>query len=119
MKQNKFADEHIVGILQEAEKGERTIDALCGEKEITQTTFYRWWNRFGGVSVKEAQRVPGDRRGNARQISRIAPKTIVDCQAVVHRTPDQRAHSSGACVKRSFIDFPLPPLLFQALDQPL
>ena len=42
MKQNQFSDEQIVGILQEAEKGERTIGALCTEKGITQTTFYRF-----------------------------------------------------------------------------
>ena len=46
MKQNQFSDEQIVGILQEAEKGERTISALCAEKSITETTFYRRRNRF-------------------------------------------------------------------------
>ena len=42
MKQNQFTDEQIVGILQEAEKGEKSISALCVERGITQNTFYRF-----------------------------------------------------------------------------
>ena len=47
MKQKQFSDEHvhagvnkIVAVLQEAEKGQKTIGALCQEKGITETTFY-------------------------------------------------------------------------------
>ena len=42
MKQSQFSDEQIVAILQDAEKDEKTIGALCEEKGITQNTFYRF-----------------------------------------------------------------------------
>ncbi len=42
MKQNQFSSEQIAGILQEAEKGEKTIGALCKEHGIVETTFYRF-----------------------------------------------------------------------------
>ena len=49
VKQNQFTDEQIykyvneiIQILQEAERGEQKIGALCTEKGITQTTFYRF-----------------------------------------------------------------------------
>ena len=39
MKQGQFSQEKIVAILQQAEKGEQTIQALCKERAITPTTF--------------------------------------------------------------------------------
>ena len=35
-----MTDEQIVAILQEAEKGEKTLAALCQEKGISQNTLY-------------------------------------------------------------------------------
>ena len=81
MKQNQFTDEQIVEILQEAEKGERTIGALCTEKGITQTTFYRWRNRFGGVSVKEAQRLRELEKENAR-LKRLLAERVLELDLV-------------------------------------
>jgi len=40
MKAGEMSDEQIVAILQEAQKGEKTIVALCKEKGITQNPFY-------------------------------------------------------------------------------
>lgn len=81
MKQGQFTDEQIVGILQEAEKGEKTIGALCQEKCITQTTFYRWRNRFGGVNVKEAQRLRELEKENAR-LKRLLAERVLELDLV-------------------------------------
>jgi transposase-like protein len=53
MKAGEMTDEQIVGILQEAEKGEKKVADLCREKGISANTFYVWKRNtlpFGGVS---------------------------------------------------------------------
>ena len=40
MKSGQMTDEQIVSFLQEAEKGDKTLAALCKEKGISQNTFY-------------------------------------------------------------------------------
>ncbi len=66
MKQGTFTDEQIVAVLAEAEKGNKTITALCKERGITEQTFYRWRNRFGGMQSKEVQRLRDMEKENAR-----------------------------------------------------
>ena len=41
MKANQFSPEQIIKILQQAEKGEQNIGALCREHGIAETTFCR------------------------------------------------------------------------------
>jgi len=41
MRQKQFTDEQIVAVLQEAEKGGKSIAALCKEAGISENTFYR------------------------------------------------------------------------------
>ena len=76
MKQGQFSTEQIIGILQEAEKGETSVVALCREKGITETTFYRWRAKFGGTSVKEAQRLKELEKENARLKRLLAEKVL-------------------------------------------
>lgn len=76
MKQKQFTDAQIVGVLQEAEKGETTITALCKERGITETTFYRWRNKFGGMQVKEAQRLRELEKENARLKRLLAERDL-------------------------------------------
>ena len=57
MKRGQFSQEQIIGILHQAEKGEQTIQSLCKEHGLTETTFYRWRKVYGGMSVSEAHRL--------------------------------------------------------------
>lgn len=77
MKQGQFTDEQIVGILQEAEKGEKTIGALCKEHSVSENTFYRWRNKFGGMQVKEAQRLRELEKENAR-LKRLLAEQVME-----------------------------------------
>ena len=52
MKQGQFSQEQIIRILQQAETGETTVQALCREHNISEVTFYRWRKKYGGMSVK-------------------------------------------------------------------
>ena len=66
MKPNQFSQEKIVAILQQAEKGEQTIGAICREHNVTENTFYRWRKVYGGMNVSEAQRLKELEKENAR-----------------------------------------------------
>jgi putative transposase len=66
MKANHHTAEQIVKILEQAERGEQTIGAVCREHGITETTFYRWRRAYGGMSVNEAQRLKELEKENTR-----------------------------------------------------
>jgi putative transposase len=73
MKAGQFTDEQIVGILRQAEAGTKTIRDLCRENNITETTFYRWRNRFGGMDASETARTQELEKENAR-LKRLLPE---------------------------------------------
>ena len=76
MKQGQFSQEQIVALLQRAEKGEQTIQAICREAGITETTFYRWRKLYGGMNVSEAQRLKELGRENARLKRLLAERDL-------------------------------------------
>ncbi len=76
MKQGQFSSEQIVTILQEAERGERTIAQICRAHGITETTFYRWRRKYGGMSVPEAQRLKELEKENARLKRLLAERDL-------------------------------------------
>ena len=77
MKQGQFTDEQIVAILQEAEKGEKSITVLCKEKGIADVTFYRWRAKFGGMQPKEAPRLRELEKENAR-LKRLLAEQVME-----------------------------------------
>ena len=54
MKRGQFSQEQITLLLRQAETGAQTISQICREYGITQTTFYRWRNKFGSMTTDEA-----------------------------------------------------------------
>jgi putative transposase len=56
MRASRFSEEQIIQLLQQAERGEQPISMLCRAHGIRETTFYRWRQRFGGMTVSDAQR---------------------------------------------------------------
>jgi putative transposase len=56
MRQSRFTDEQIIGILREQEVGGRT-EAVCRRHGISSTTFYKWKAKFGGMEVSDARRL--------------------------------------------------------------
>lgn len=56
MKANHYTAEQIIKILEQAERGEQTVGALCREHGVAEATFYRWRKTYGRMSVAEAQR---------------------------------------------------------------
>lgn len=56
MKQSRFTETQIISILAEQEHGVSTAD-VCRRHGISQTTFYKWKAKFGGMDVSEARRL--------------------------------------------------------------
>lgn len=76
MKAGEFTDEQIVKILRQAESAEKTIRALCQENNITETTFYRWRSRFGGLDAAEAAKTRELYKENARLKRLLAERDL-------------------------------------------
>ena len=49
MQQRKFTDEQIISILKEAEAG-APLPELLHRHGICQSTYYKWRNRYGGMT---------------------------------------------------------------------
>ena len=56
MKQGRFSEEQIIGILKQNEAG-APVTQLCREHGIGESTFYKWKSKYGGLEVNEAKRL--------------------------------------------------------------
>ncbi len=60
MKGKKHSAEQIIKKLREAEAmiaTGKTIGSSCASSEISEQTFHRWRNQFGGMKAEEARRL--------------------------------------------------------------
>ncbi len=65
MKQTRFDEAQIIGILKQQEAGV-TVAAIWREHAISEGTFYRWKSKYGGMEVHEAMRPRQLEHENAR-----------------------------------------------------
>ena len=56
MKQKRYTEEQIIGILNEAEAG-IPVGELCRKHGMSDVSFYNWRSRYGGMTVSEAKRL--------------------------------------------------------------
>jgi putative transposase len=54
---HRFTEEQIIKMLREAERGEQTISALCRTHGVSEHTFYKWRQKYGGLEVADARRL--------------------------------------------------------------
>jgi len=57
MKAGTFTEEQIVALLQDAQKGEKSVEELCRDIGCSTASFYLWKKRYGDASVAEAKRL--------------------------------------------------------------
>lgn len=76
MKQGQFTPEQIIGILQEGERGDKPIAEIARAHGITETTFYRWRRKYGGLAVPEAHRLKELERENSRLKRLLAERDL-------------------------------------------
>lgn len=68
-------EEQIISILKESESGVATPD-LCRQHGISQTTFYKWKAKFGGMTVSEARRLRSLETENSKLKQIVADLTL-------------------------------------------
>jgi putative transposase len=76
MKQSRFSEEQIIKILGEAQKGEQTISAVCRTHSISENTFYKWRQKYGGLEIADARRLRDLERENWRLKRLLAERDI-------------------------------------------
>ena len=80
MARKRHTEEQIIGILKEAEAGMKTPD-ICRQHGISDATFYKWKNKFGGMEVSEAKRMRS-LEDEIRRLKQIVADQTLDIQAL-------------------------------------
>ena len=75
MKRSRFSEEQIIGILREAEAGEK-VKAVCARHNLSEATYYTWKRKYGGLDVNEARRLRALEEENARLKRIVADLTV-------------------------------------------
>ena len=79
MKRRRHSPEQIVRLLAEGEKllGEgQTIDEVARHLEITESTWHRWRNQFGGMKADDAKELKELHRENQRLKKIVADQAL-------------------------------------------
>ncbi len=76
MKNGQRSAEQIVKILDQAQKGEKTVAAICREHGIAEATFYRWRATYGGMALAELQRLKDLEKENTRLKRLLAERLL-------------------------------------------
>ncbi len=79
MGQKRYTAEQIIGKLRQAEvrvaEGERVAE-IVRELGITEQTYYRWRQEYGGLKVSQARRLKEPERENGRLKRAVANLTL-------------------------------------------
>jgi putative transposase len=64
MKGKRYTTEDKIRILREADRGERSIQEICRQENVSEVTFHRWKKQFGHMEINEARRLKELEREN-------------------------------------------------------
>jgi putative transposase len=80
MRKSKYTEEQIIKVLKEVEAGTKVQDVVR-RLGITETTFYRWKAKYGGMDVSEAKRLRALEEEN-RRLKHMVADLSLDIQAL-------------------------------------
>ena len=76
MRQSRFSEEQIVGILKEHQAGVAAPE-LCRRHGISDATFYKWRSKYGGMEVSDARRLRSLEDENSR-LKKLLAESMID-----------------------------------------
>lgn len=80
MKQSRFTEEQIIGVLKEGEAGV-AVKELSRKHGICDQTYYRWKAKYGGLEVSDARRLRSLEEEN-RRLKQMVAEQALDIQAL-------------------------------------
>jgi putative transposase len=80
MKQSRFTEEQIMGVLKEGEAG-IPVQEISRKHGICEQTYYRWKAKYGGLEVSEARRLRSLEEENHR-LKQLVAEQALDIQAL-------------------------------------
>ncbi len=80
MRQSRFSEEQIIGILKEGEAGV-AVREISRKHGICDQTYYRWKAKYGGLEVSEARKLRSLEEEN-RRLKHIVAEQVLDIQAL-------------------------------------
>ena len=72
----RFTEEQIIGILRESERPGVEIRTLVRRYNVTEQTFYRWRNKYGGMDVSDACKLKVLEAENAKLKKLVAEQLL-------------------------------------------
>lgn len=94
MKKSKFSDQQIAFALQQAETGTAVGD-VCRKLGISEATFYRWKDRYGGLMPSEVRKLKHLEEENTR-LRRLVSDLSLDKEMLLE--PGRLVCRPDACV---------------------
>lgn len=73
----RHSEEQIIRILREAEAQQIPIREVCRQHNISEQTFYRWRDKYGGMEVADARRLKELETENAKLKRLVAEQMLV------------------------------------------
>jgi putative transposase len=78
MRPSKFTQDQITQALRQVKAGTSAVQ-VCRKLGITETTFYRWRSKYGGVTANESREVR-ELRDENQKLKQIVANLLLDKQ---------------------------------------
>ena len=76
MKGKRYTTEEKIRLLREADRGDKSIQELCRENNVSEVSFHRWKKQFGHMQIHEARRLKELEREN-RELKQMLADSLL------------------------------------------